>query len=96
MEMYPTREHAIGYFEELRWGDKPVCVKCGCFTRITAQKRPVGRYWCGDCRSYFTALTATPLEYAKVDMRKWLFAGVPAYDRTQGVSPVCSCPRSFP
>ena len=86
MEMYPTREHAICYFEKLRWGDKPVCVKCGCFTRITAQKKHVGRYWCGDCRNYFTALTATPLEYAKVDMRKWLFAAYLLMTARKGIS----------
>ena len=29
MQMYPTEESAVRYFESLRWGDKPVCVKRG-------------------------------------------------------------------
>ena len=50
----------------------------------TEQKGHVGRYWCGDCRSYFNALTNTPLEYAKVDIRKWAVRGLPAPDREEG------------
>ena len=29
MEMYPTEEDAISYFETLRWSDEPYCVRCG-------------------------------------------------------------------
>lgn len=74
-ERFPTKEHAIRYLERRRWGDKPVCVRCGCDGKITPQKKHPGRYWCGDCRSYFTARTGTPFEYSKVDVRKWIYAG---------------------
>ena len=86
MEMFPTKLSAVRYFESLRWGSQAVCVKCGGADKITAQKKVVGRYWCGDCRSYFNALTDTPLEYAKVDMRKWLFAAYLLMTSRKGIS----------
>jgi len=86
MGQYPTREDAIRYFECVRWGDSPVCTKCGCDSKVTAQKKHPGRYWCGDCRSYFTALTGTPMEYGKVDPRKWIFASYLLMTARKGIS----------
>ena len=84
-ERYKTKEDAIRYFENLRWGNEPVCVKCGCTGRITAQKK-VGDYWCGDCRSYFNAFTGTPLERNKVDPRKWIYATYTLMTSRKGIS----------
>lgn len=87
MQMYPTEESALRYFESLRWGDKPVCVKCGCDGKITQQKNYKKGYWCGDCRSYFTAFTNTPLEHSRVrDVRKWLFASCLLMTARKGIS----------
>ena len=85
-KLYPTQEDAVRYFERLRWGGKPVCTKCGCYGRITPQKQKPGRYWCGDCRGYFTAWTNTPLENGKVDMRKWLYAAYLLMTARKGIS----------
>ena len=84
-QLYPTEEHAILYFEKLRWGDSPVCTKCGGLEKITPQRK-LGRYWCGDCRGYFTSWTNTPLENAKVDMRKWLYAAYLLMTARKGIS----------
>lgn len=86
MQAYPTREDAIRYFERIRWGGHTVCTKCGCDSKITAQAKHPGRYWCGECRGYFTALTGTPLEYGKVDPRKWLFAAYLLMTARKGIS----------
>ena len=86
MEAYPTEQDAIKYLEQLRWGDEPVCTKCGCTGRIKPQAKHPGRYWCGDCRSYFTARTGTPLEYGKVDVRKWMYAGYLLMTARKGIS----------
>ncbi|MDE0094875.1 MAG: IS1595 family transposase [Gammaproteobacteria bacterium] len=86
MQRYPTKEAAVAYFEQLRWGDSPVCTKCGCDAKITPQKKHPGRYWCGDCRSYFTALTGTPMEYGKVDLRKWIYASYLLMTARKGIS----------
>ncbi len=86
MEQYPTEADAIKYLEQIRWGDSLCCVRCGGEDKITPQKKDIGRYWCGYCRSYFTARTNTPLEYGKVDMRKWLFAAYLLMTARKGIS----------
>ena len=53
---------------------------------ITPQKKKPGRYWCGGCREYFTALTGTPLEYTKIDLRKWIFAAYLLMTARKGIS----------
>ena len=85
-QKYSTDHKARIYFEELRWGKKPVCVRCGGFKKITEQKKHPGRYWCGDCRKYFTAFTNTPLEYSKVSPRKWIMAAYMLMTARKGVS----------
>lgn len=86
MQAYPTKEDAIRYLERLTWGDDPVCTRCGGTEKITPQAKHFGRYWCGDCRSYFTACTGTPLESAKVDPRKWLFTAYLLVTARKGIS----------
>lgn len=86
MEKYPTEEDARTYFEHLRWGNKPHCTKCGSTEKLTLQKKNPGRYWCKSCRSYFTALTGTPLEYTKIDLRKWIFATYLLMTARKGIS----------
>ena len=86
MTKYPTEQDAIDYLERIRWGDKPCCTRCGDPEKITVQPKHPGRYWCGLCRNYFTARTGTPLEYAKVDVRKWLFAGYLLMTARKGIS----------
>ena len=86
MTRYPTEQDAIDYLEHIRWGDKPCCTRCGDPGKITVQPKHPGRYWCGSCRHYFTARTGTPLEYAKVDVRKWLFAGYLLMTARKGIS----------
>ena len=64
-QMYPTEESAVQHFEQMRWGESPVSVKCGCNGKITKQKNYKKGYWWGDCRGYFTAFTNTPLEHSR-------------------------------
>ena len=85
-QKYSTDHKARKYFEELRWGKKPICIRCGCFEKITKQKKHPGRYWCGDCRSYFTAFTDTPFEYSKVSPRLWILATYILMTARKGVS----------
>lgn len=85
MELYPTKESAIKYFEETIWGDEVVCSKCGGTHKIKPQKDGFN-YWCGDCRSYFNVFTNTPLERNKIDPRKWLFAGYLLLTSRKGIS----------
>ncbi len=92
MELYPTKESAIKYFEKTIWQGKKVCSKCGCDSKIKSQKDEVN-YWCGDCRSYFNVFTNTPLERNKIDPRKWLFAGYLLLTSRKGIQ-VCNSVRN--
>ena len=85
MQRFPTETEAIAYFEHLRWGNKPHCVRCGSKNRITKQAKP-GRYWCGHCRQFFNAWTNTPLEYGKVKLNKWIFAAYLLMTARKGIS----------
>ena len=88
MEKYKTKEDALRYFEEIRWGNKPTCTKCGCDNKITPQKEK-GQYWCGACRGYFNALTGTPLERNKVeDLRKWIYVAYTLMTSRKGISSI--------
>lgn len=84
-EMFPTVDHAVRYFERIRWQGFPVCTKCEKADKITPQKK-VGTYWCGMCRAFFTVFTNTPLERNKVDARKWLFAAYLMLTARKGIS----------
>lgn len=86
MTRFPTEADAIRYLEQRRWGDTPTCTRCGASDKITAQKKHTGRYWCGHCRKYFTARTGTPLESAKVDARKWIYAAYLLLTSRKGIS----------
>lgn len=87
MSQYPSEADGIRYFERIRWGKTPCCVRCGATDRITAQKKKLGDYWCGHCRQYFTARTNTPLERSKVnDFRKWIYASYLLMTSRKGIS----------
>ena len=85
MDTYKVESDAIKYFEYLYWGTTPFCMKCGSYDRITQQKNEKD-YWCGDCRSYFNAFTNTPLNRAKVDVRKWIYAAYLLMTSRRGIS----------
>lgn len=88
MTAYPTEADAVAYLERITWGADPVCTRCGGTEKIKPQPKHLGRYWCGDCRNYFTCRTDTPLEYGKVDVRKWLFAAYLLVTARKGISSV--------
>ncbi len=60
--------------------------RCCATTKVTKNKKVKGRFWCGHCRKYFNALTDTPLEYAKIDIRKWIDAAYLLVTARKGIS----------
>ena len=75
MDMFPTEEAAVAWFESVIWPDgERHCGKCGSTrTREVPNAKPMP-YWCTDCRSYFSVRTGTPLARSNVPMRKWAIA----------------------
>ena len=73
MDMFPTEEAAVTWFESVIWPDGRHCPKCGSVRTRDASHAKMP-YWCTDCRSYFSVKTNTPLANSKIPMRKWVIA----------------------
>ena len=74
MDMFPTEEAAVAWFEECLWPVERHCGKCGSLrTREVPNAKPMP-YWCTDCRSYFSVRTGTSMARSNVPMRKWAIA----------------------
>ena len=74
MDMFPTEEAAVQWFESIMWPGGRCCAKCGALnTREVPNAKPMP-YWCPDCRRYFSVRTGSALERSKVPLRKWVIA----------------------
>ena len=73
MDMFPSEDVAREWFEDVLWGDTRACMKCGS-TRTKPASHKYMPYWCGDCRSYFSVKTGTPMANSKIPLRKWAIA----------------------
>ena len=74
LDMFPTEDAAVAWFESVLWPTERCCGKCGGLrTREVPNAKPMP-YWCTDCRSYFSVRTGTPIAHSNVPMRKWAIA----------------------
>ncbi len=74
MEMFPTEERAIRWFETTLWQEERACGHCGSTnTHETPNRKPMP-YRCRDCRRYFSVRTGTPLAHSNVSLKKWAIA----------------------
>ena len=74
MDMFPTEDAAVAWFESVLWPNERCCGKCGSTrTREVPNAKPMP-YWCTDCRSYFSVRTGTPIARSNVPLRKWAIA----------------------
>ena len=74
LDMFPTEDAAVAWFESVLWPTERCCGKCGGLrTRVVPNAKPMP-YWCTDCRSYFSVRTGTPIACSNVPMRKWAIA----------------------
>ena len=70
MDMFPTEDAAIEWFEQVLWDGHRCCGKCGSTNTREASHKYMP-YWCTDCRSYFSIRTGTPMQASKIPLRKW-------------------------
>ena len=75
MDMFPTEDAAVAWFESVIWPDgERHCGKCGSTRTREVQNAKPMPYWCTDCRSYFSVRTGTPIARSNVPLRKWAIA----------------------
>ena len=73
MDIFPTEQAAVDWFESVIWPTGRHCPKCGSVrTREASHKKMP--YWCTDCRSYFSVKTGTAMQASKIPLRKWAIA----------------------
>ena len=73
MNMFPTEDAAITWFEDVLWSGERCCGHCGSVNTGTASHARMP-YWCTDCRSYFSVRTGTVMQSSKIPLRKWAIA----------------------
>ena len=74
MDMFPSEEAAIKWFEEAVWHGERSCSHCGSLATSEVPNRKPMPYWCRLCRSYFSVRTGTPIANSNVPLRKWTIA----------------------
>ena len=84
MEMFPSEQKAIEWFEEKRWGRKVECPSCT-HTDITTLKR-ANFYKCKGCCLNFTVRTNTVMHRSHIPAHKWLYAMYNLVTAHKGVS----------
>ncbi len=83
---------AVEFFEYMRWGACPCCVKCGSVDVYQMKDAKTGqrnkRYlWrCRDCREQFTVRINTVYEESRLPMRHWAYGFWRASTSKKGVS----------
>ena len=86
MEKFPTETIAREWFEEQRWGDKPVCPRCSS-NQTHRMQRDNGEYIrCKECDKRFTVRVGTVMHRSHIDLRKWLFAMYLIVTARKGIS----------
>ena len=73
LKMFPDDETAEKWFEESRWPDGVRCPHCE-GANISEAKHPTMKYWCKDCRKYFSVKHGTVMQSSKVGYQKWALA----------------------
>jgi transposase-like protein len=86
--LIPDEVSAIAYFEQVRWGDKPICPYCGMddVSRIKSGKPMPMR--CRNCREHFSVKSGTVMQSSKIGVKEWLLV---MYFMTVAKKGVSSC-----
>ena len=85
--MFPDDESCRAWLEQVRWGDKPACPRCGSLddVRKPPPSKP-GHHWCKACRKHFTVTMGTFMHSTKADLQHWIYAIYSVLTARKGVS----------
>jgi transposase-like protein len=68
---FPTQESCIKHLEQIRWGDKAICVYCGSTNTNPLNQEGRYRHHCNGCRSTFSVTVGTIFHGTHVPLQKW-------------------------
>ena len=88
MARFSTDEAARAHVEQIRWGDSPICPKCGSQRIACPKDEKPTPYRCKDCRSGFSVTTGTVFHSCKLSPRQCLYA---IYLMTVAKKSISSC-----
>lgn len=70
---FPTEESCHTFVAVQRWGDKPVCVHCGCDRKVYVLNS--GKLFkCANCKKKFSVRIGTIFEDSPLSLQKWFYA----------------------
>jgi transposase-like protein len=85
-----NEQAAVEFLESQRWGDAPVCPRCGdsdVYIMRTGDSRNKDFRWrCRGCKQMYTVRTASVLEETRLPVRVWIFAIWKAASSKKGYS----------
>ena len=88
MARFSTDDVVRKHLEQVRWGDSPICPKCGSRRSSVVQSEKPAPYRCKDCRKYFSVTTGTVFHSSNLSPRKCLYA---MYLLTVAKTSISSC-----
>ena len=69
VERFHSEERCIEYLEELRWGDKVYCPRCGSTSVSRIKER--NQFDCNSCRYQFSVTSGTIFHDTHLPLWKW-------------------------
>ena len=83
-KMYPDEQTCIRLLEQIRWGDAPVCIRCG---HGKAYRLAGGKLLkCAACKERFTVKQGTIFEESRLPLNKWMYVMYLFANHRKGIS----------
>ena len=65
-DMFPNEQAAAEWFEQLRWPDERICVKCGGLDTYRTKNAKPQPFRCRDCKQGFSVKTGTVMAHSNL------------------------------
>lgn len=85
-EQFPDEESCVDWLIRQRWGDEPVCPKCGALGAYRIRSRHI--LACKHCRKQYSVRVGTVFEDSPIPLKDWFLAVFLATNLKKGISSV--------
>ncbi len=87
--MFPDEDSCWKWLEDVRWGIRPACPRCGSCDEADIKPPPPSKphhHWCKPCRKHFTATTGTVMHSRRRPLQDWIYTIYSVLTARKGVS----------